>query len=120
MQQSNHDSLPDALPPNSAIGWYRFVLWLMPTCVAYTAAIAMTWLDHWHTEVLLLVTVSSTAAIGIFEARLRIASGRLAVENRPVAVLRFVLFQVFIIPALICFIALILFVAGGCKLGLKC
>ncbi|MCW1925824.1 hypothetical protein OKA05_24915 [Luteolibacter arcticus] len=105
----------DSLPPNRAIGWYRFVLWLMPTCVAITAAIGLAWLlgvDKLAIVLWLIVTVGSTVAIGMFEARLQVASGRIGAEDQSAAILRFALLQVVLVPVLILGIVLLLLVTG--------
>jgi hypothetical protein len=106
----------EGLPPpdNRAIGWYRFMLWMMPTCVAITSAFGIGWLANLLRlrggELLILVwfvfNIAAAIGVGIFEVKLesprwRRSDGRL----KPSRVLYFVLLQFIIVPVMSCVIA---------------
>lgn len=100
---------PDLPPPNRAIGWYRFMLWMMPTCIALTTAYAFWWLTsvsrfRFDPDLSLIgwfaLNTLSTAAIGFFEAKLRNQSEPPSIFEIKPRVILFSFLQVFIIPAL--------------------
>ena len=70
-----NENLP---PPNRAIGWYRFMLWLMPAFVVAGTAVGLSWLGSvmpWQWDFLPLfwffLNLATTAGIGFFESQLR-------------------------------------------------
>ncbi|WP_341405003.1 hypothetical protein [Luteolibacter soli] len=66
----------------------------------------------------LLVTVGSTVAIGMLEARLQVASGEIRIEKRSAAAWQFSLIQVFVlVPVLIFLLVLFLLGPGGIKIS---
>lgn len=110
----------DNPPPNRAIGWYRFMLWLMPTCIALTTAYGFAWLPvgrYLSGDLLVLgwfvLNALATVGIAIFEAKLR------SRPDRPVSLItdagwiRFFLLQVLIVPALSFALFFALCLAGG-------
>lgn len=98
---------PDPPPPNRAIGWYRFMLWMMPTCIALTTAFGLGWfaslLRPTHDGLLMygwfFLNILTTLGIGFFEVKLRNSDPSLAIETRS-GVARFFLLQFLIIPAM--------------------
>ena len=100
---------PDFPPPNRAIGWYRFMLWSMPTCIALTTAYGFWWLtsvsrfrfDPDPTLIgWLALNTLSTISIGIFEAKLRNQSEPPSLFESKSRVILFSFLQIFIIPTL--------------------
>jgi hypothetical protein len=97
------------LPPNRAIGWYRFMLWMMPTCVAITSAFGFAWLSdllRFRAGDLLIATwfvlnIAAAIGIGIFQARLGCPNLRHR-DGRPTTgqVVSFVMLQFLIVPVL--------------------
>jgi ABC-type enterobactin transport system permease subunit len=99
---------PDLPPPNRAIGWYRFMLWMMPACIAVTTAFGFGWLASalrirldrdfmamgWFA-----INTLSTIGIAIFEAKLRSQSDAPVLLGFKSRVIGFVLAQLLIIPA---------------------
>jgi hypothetical protein len=99
-----NESLP---PPNRAIGWYRFMLWVMPTCVALTTAFGSVWASGmWGVNVDLLVlgwfVLNSLATVGlaVFEAKLRNRPDGPVSLKTDAGVIRFFLLQILIVPSL--------------------
>lgn len=98
---------PDIPPPNRAIGWYRFMLWMMPTCIALTSVFGLGWLsatlgppyDGLMLFAWLLVNIPTTVGIGFFEVKLRNGDPSLRIEIWP-GVIGFFLFQILIIPVI--------------------
>ena len=97
------------MPPNRAIGWYRFMLWTMPTCIALTTAFGFGWLasnvririDPDLTVIgWFVLNTLSTVGIAIFEAKLRNRPDHPVSLKSDAGVVRFVLLQLLIIPAL--------------------
>lgn len=77
-QLPGHQNPPVSPPPNRAIGWYRFMLWLMPTCVAITTAIGFVWLSsqlrlNGNLMVLgwFVLNILATHCFAVFDAKLR-------------------------------------------------
>jgi len=106
-----NDGLP---PPNSAIGWYRFMLWMMPTCVAITSGFGFGWLANSMRirsgeSVLLgwlVFNIAAAAGIGYFQAKLESPRWRgVDGQVQPGRVVNFVLLQVLIVPVMSCVIA---------------
>ena len=69
---------PDLPPPNRAIGWYRFMLWMMPTCIALTSVFGLGWLTsviRANGQLMLIgwfaFNLLATLGIGFFEVNLR-------------------------------------------------
>jgi hypothetical protein len=100
---------PGFPPPNRAIGWYRFMLWMMPTCIALTTAYGFWWLTsvsrfRFHPDPALIgwmiLNALATVGIGIFEARLRDQSEPPMLLGFKSRVILFFFLQLFIIPAL--------------------
>lgn len=100
---------PDLPPPNRAIGWYRFMLWMMPTCIALTTAYGFWWLTsvsrlRFDPNPTLIgwfaLNTLSTIGIGIFEAKLRNQSESPSLFEFKPRVILFAFLQLFIIPAL--------------------
>lgn len=99
---------PDLPPPNRAIGWYRFMLWMMPTCIAVTTVFGFGWIesvvrvpsgllrDGWFVFNLL-----AAVGIGCFDAKLGDSQSGASRPTRT-RVVRFVLLQCLIVPSL-CF-----------------
>lgn len=105
---------PDLRPPNRAIGWYRFMLWMMPTCIALTTAFGFEWLSNllrapggFLFDLWCLLNIAATVGIGYFEVKLRNSDPSLRIRTRP-GVIGFFLLQFLIIPA---FSSAILFAA---------
>jgi nitrate reductase NapE component len=105
---------PNLPPPNRAIGWYRFMLWVMPTCVAITSAFGLEWLSNhlifFRGDRLLVVwwvfNIAAAIGIGIFEVKLnRPLPGQQEVRLDPAKVVKFVVLQFVIVPVLSCVIA---------------
>lgn len=95
-----NDDLP---PPNRGIIWYRVMLWLMPTCIAGTTAIAGTLLGFSGELPLIiwtLLNVASIFGVGVFEAKLKSRPNRVETFNTDLGVIRFFLLQLLIIPSL--------------------
>jgi hypothetical protein len=97
----------DLPPPNRAIGWFRFMLWMMPTCVALTTAFGFGWLStiiRVDSDLLVIcwfvLNTLATVGVAIFEAKLRSRPGHLVSLKSDAGVVRFVLLQLLIIPAL--------------------
>jgi len=97
---------PDLTPPNRAIGWYRFMLWMMPTCIALTTIFGFAWLSSVVRFPLGLMwtgwfifNILATLGIGYFEVKLRNSDPSIAIETRS-GVGRFFALQFLIIPAL--------------------
>lgn len=96
---------PDLPAQNRAIGWYRFMLWMLPWSIAAPTCFGAVWLESryggsggaWLAG-WLVVSLSATAGIGALDDRLKASQkGKVA----PVArgnVLRFMFLQIFIIP----------------------
>jgi hypothetical protein len=65
-------------PPNPSLRWFRVVLWLMPTCLAFTTAQLMIWLEpslggssgFWFAA-WGVTNLATTYGLGIFDRRLR-------------------------------------------------
>lgn len=98
---------PDFPPPNRAIGWYRFMLWMMPTCIALTTAFGLGWLQsvvriHPDLQIVgwFVVNTLATVGIAIFEAKLRSRPDLPVSLKTDSGVIRFVLLQILIIPAM--------------------
>jgi hypothetical protein len=98
---------PEFPPPNRAIGWYRFMLWMMPTCIALTTAFGFGWLSSFvrvHSDPIVggwfVLNTLATVGIAIFEAKLRSRPDRPVSLKNDAGVIRFVLLQLLIIPAL--------------------
>jgi hypothetical protein len=96
---------PDIPPPNRAIGWYRFMLWMMPTCIAITTVFGIDWLSNvlrlGGSLPLILwcfLNIASTIGIGIFESRFDRFPVHPAIGNQMPRALRFVILQFFIVP----------------------
>jgi hypothetical protein len=111
--------LPEPPPPNRAIGWYRFMLWMMPTCSALTMAVGFIWLtvtQGVNTNLLVLgwfvLNTITTVAIAIFEAKLRSRPDRPVSLKTDAGLIRFFLLQLLIVPVL----SISLFVAV-CSVG---
>lgn len=98
---------PNFPPPNRAIGWYRFMLWMMPTCIALATAFGVGWLASGvrstHDGLLLygwfFLNILTTLGLGLFEVKLRNSHPSLAIETR-LGVARFFMLQFLIVPAL--------------------
>jgi len=96
---------PDLPPPNRAIGWYRFMLWMMPTCIALTTACGFGWLASamrlpYHNLMLyawFFFNIATTVGIGCFEVKLRNSDPSLRIRTRA-GVIGFFLLQFLIIP----------------------
>lgn len=98
---------PDLPPPNRAIGWYRFMLWMMPTCFALTTLFGVGWLNtivRIDSDLMVIgwfgLNVSSTVGIAVFEAKLRNQSGPPVLLGFKARVILFFLLQLLIIPAM--------------------
>jgi magnesium-transporting ATPase (P-type) len=96
-------------PPNRAIGWYRFMLWVMPTCVAITSAFGLGWLaghlrslnDNSLIWIWVVLNIVAAIGIGIFQARLESPNLRRRDGSvRPARVVSFVMLQFIIVPVL--------------------
>jgi hypothetical protein len=102
-------------PPNRALGWYRFIVWVMPTCVALTTALGCIWLTsqlRWKGDLLVLgwFVVNTLAIVGlaIFDAKLRNRPDNPVSLKTDAVMIRFFLLQLLIIPSLsfaLCFAA---------------
>ena len=97
------------MPPNRAIGWYRFMLWMMPTCIALTTAYGfwlLTLVSRFHFDPDFIVigwfglNISSTVGIAIFEAKLRNQSEPPMLLGFKARVFLFFLLQILMIPAM--------------------
>lgn len=95
------------MPPNRAIGWYRFMLWMMPTCIALTTAYAFSWLSsvvRVHSNLLvigwIILNTLATVGIAIFEAKLRNQCDPPVLLEFEFRVILFFFVQLLIIPAL--------------------
>jgi hypothetical protein len=101
-------------PSNRAIGWYRFMLWVMPTCVAIMSIYGFGWLAaemgfrhfglFWG--IWWVFNIAAAIGVGIFQAKLesprwRGRDGRLRASR----VANFVMLQFVIVPVLSCVIA---------------
>lgn len=103
-------------PPDNqaAIGWYRFMLWMMPTCVAITSAFGIGWLAatlrvrSGEPVVLgwLVFNIAAAAGIGYFQAKLESPRWR-GVDGsvKPGRVVNFVMLQFLIVPVMSCVVA---------------
>ncbi len=96
-------------PPNRAIGWYRFMLWTMPTCVAITTAFGAIWLvsvakmsSNISVGIWFAVNIASAFAIGTFEARFHRAGQRSSRKASLDRIAGFVAIQILLIPVLTC------------------
>jgi hypothetical protein len=111
---------PNLPPPNRAIGWYRFMLWMMPTAVAITSAIGIGSLSNWmrwrgDLPLLLwfVVNIAAAIGIGIFEVKLeRPSRPGQVVQPESSKVVKFVMLQFLVVPVMSCVIAF-----GYCLLG---
>ncbi|RYD62703.1 MAG: hypothetical protein EOP83_13920 [Verrucomicrobiaceae bacterium] len=106
---ADYRSLPVFQPPNRAIEWYRFLLWMMPTCVALTTIVGFAWLVEelgfrqsgvvwgcWW-----VFNIAAAIGAGIFDLKLAHPRWKKeAVRVEPVKVLTFVVLQAFIVPLL--------------------
>ena len=97
----------DLPPPNRAIGWYRFIVWVMPTCVALTTAPGFIWLNsklRWNGDLLVLgwFVINTVAIVGlaVFDAKLRNRPDHPVSLKTDAGVVRFFLLQLLIIPLL--------------------
>lgn len=97
---------PDLPPPNRASGWYRFMLWMMPTCIALTTAFGFGWLTtivRFDPNFLLfgwfLFNTLSTLGIGYFEVNLRNYDPSLSIGTRS-GMVGFFFLQILIVPAI--------------------
>jgi len=114
------DNLPDAPPVNDAMECYRMLLWLMPTCVAVTTMVGVAALPRWfpafsgyERPLWLVVNFASTIALGIFRAKLAPpCEDGSAPRLDPVAVVIFVVIQIFLVPFLAYVIGIALMVTG--------
>jgi hypothetical protein len=111
---------PEFPPPNRAIGWYRFMLWMMPTCIALTTAFAIGWLSDvlrirggFPVGLWCFLNIATTIGIGIFESRFDRIPAHPALSNQMPRALRFVLLQFFIIPLMSFAIAFAACLFGG-------
>lgn len=91
-------------PPNRALGWYRFLLWVMPSCVAITSAVAFSWLAGrigWQAKPFdgrwLAFNFVATLGIGMFESMRRPREAR----EIFMATATFVFLQLFITPTIV-------------------
>lgn len=103
-----NDGLP---PPNRAIGWYRFLLWVMPTCIAITSVFGLGWLAQQlafrNGDIMVMVwwgfNLAAVIGVGTFELKFQRRRDRIA--ERAGLVMMFVLLQFLIVPVLCCVIA---------------
>jgi len=94
-----NENLP---PPNRALGWYRFMLWMMPAFVVIGTGIGLSWLDSlmsskWEFLPLFLffLNLGATAGIGFFESQLH----RPPSPKPAASAARFTALQILILPA---------------------
>jgi hypothetical protein len=102
--------------PNRAIVWYRFLLWLMPACVALTSAVVGTLLastlGSWTEPFQLTwwaINLASTLGLGTFETLLRPPESRDMFES----LVTFVILQFLIVPVIFGLIVVLLFLMPG-------
>jgi len=109
------------MTPNRAIRWYRFMLWMMPTCIALTTAFLIDWLcrefqiGNRSLPIILwwALNILSTIGIGIFESRFDRTPAHPALSKQTPRALRFVLLQFFIVPLISFAIAFSACLVGG-------
>jgi hypothetical protein len=110
------------MPPNRAIGWYRFILRMMPTCIALTTAFGVWWLAsfsgiHFDPDLIMIgwlaLNAPSTVGIAIFEAKLRNQSEPPMLLGFKSRVFLFFLLQILMIPAMSLAIFFTLSLAAG-------
>ncbi|MEK7951030.1 hypothetical protein [Luteolibacter soli] len=92
-------------PPNPSIRWFRVVVWLMPTCIAFTTLLALDlvapllggpfgcWLFGWGT-----VNLATTYGLGLFDGKLR--RSRLSPDDVFPPEAQFLILQLIIVPPL--------------------
>lgn len=96
---------PDLPPPNRAIGWYRFIVWAMPTCVSVALLFVM------ETSSLrvspagaLFLAMGATCSLGYFDALLGLQQRGIPRDSPeshiPRRVVIFTLLQILIVPVL--------------------
>jgi hypothetical protein len=93
-------------PRNPSLRWYRVVVWLMPTCIAFATALLLIWLldrlqgssGFW-----LLgwggINLATTYGLGVFDGRLR--RSELPPDRVFPPQAQFLLLQLGIVPALL-------------------
>ncbi|GAA5484291.1 hypothetical protein [Haloferula sargassicola] len=110
--------LPPPPPNNAAIGWFRFVLWILPAGMlalwaALLGSLGLRGSDQWLMTAWVLLSVASTYGIGWFDARLsqkRKLLGRSEWSHAAI----FVLAQLVVAPAVLVGVLFsICLVAGG-------
>ena len=96
---------PDQPPPNRAIGWYRMVIWLMPTSVAISCMFAIDWIRRWTSMELdraagisVGLTFFSVIVLGWIEPKFDRRWDGQSERSTPTAVMRFFLLQMIIVP----------------------
>ena len=101
------DIEPKIPPPNRALGWYRFIVWVMPTCVALATGLGCIWLNSvqkWNGDLLVLgwFVINTAAIVGLagFDAKLRNRPDHPVALKTDEGVVRFFLLQLLIIPLL--------------------
>lgn len=104
--------MPALSPPQvvagRALGFYRLVLWLLPGCVAITTLVGLDFLGLWfpafadHTiAAWFLLNIPSAIAAGIFAVKLEpVRWDGLKPRFEVIRVVKFLVLQLFIIPAL--------------------
>jgi len=91
-------------PPNRALGWYRFMLWMMPAFVVVVTAWGMEWLSSemdWEGYLpglfCVVVNIATTLGIGFFESQFHRPP-----SSRPAdAAAIFTALQILVIPAVL-------------------
>lgn len=101
-------------PPNRALEWYRFVLWLMPSCVCIAVFRGIDLIgrqiglpNRAALALWILATVLSTILLAFFDARLSCCERRVATRSP----------EAEIVPNMILFLILqVILIVGGCFL----
>ena len=96
-----NDPLP---PPNPSLRWFRVVVWMMPTCIAFATALLVGWLIRRvgdSSELWLLgwggINLVTTYCLGVFDGRLRRSEQPPDVVFPPQA--QFLVLQLGLVPA---------------------
>jgi len=107
-----NENLP---PPNRALAWYRFMLWMMPACVAMMTAYGIGWLIFemgWRRDLAILLwfmlNIATTIGIGFFESQFHRTSSSEPANSAAI----FTALQILVIPAVLLMVAFVLYVVG--------
>lgn len=93
---------PNHAPPNYAAAWFRVILWILPTGVAWMSGIAFGWTglltpsnSSWMLFAWIIANIIFTCAAGYYSQMLAPSP-----RSKPYRVILFLITQVFVVPLL--------------------